>query len=63
MSLAQTLDDETELKLICEQLDIDYQNIGQASQNEEQKTLTAQNVLSGVVVDEQQTEGNLTGTA
>ena len=27
MSLAQTLDDETELKLICEQLDIDYQNI------------------------------------
>lgn len=64
MSLAQTLDDETELKLICEQLDIDYQNIkDKLPKNEEQKTLTAQNVLSGVVVDEQQTEGNLTGTA
>lgn len=63
MSLAQTLDDETVLKLICEQLDIDYQNIkDKLSKNEEQDTLTAQNVLSGVVVDEQQTEGNLTGT-
>ena len=52
------------LKLICEQLDIDYQNIkDKLPKNEEQKTLTAQNVLSGVVVDEQQTEGNLTGTA
>ena len=63
MSLAQTLDDETVLKLICEQLDIDYQNIkDKLPKNEEQDTLTAQNVLSGVVVDEQQTEGNLTST-
>ena len=63
MSLAQILDDETILQLICEQLDINYQDIkDKLPKNEEQDTADAQNVLSGVVTDEQQTKGNLTST-
>lgn len=63
MTLAQILDDETVLQLICEQLDISYEDIkDKLPKNEERETMTAQKVLSGVVVDEQQTEGNLTST-
>ena len=63
MTLAQILDDETVLQLICEQLDISYEDIkDKLPKNEEQETITAQKVLSGVVVDERQTEGNLTST-
>ena len=63
MTLAQILDDETVLQLICEQLDISYEDIkDKLPKNEEQETMTAQKVLSGVVVDERQTEGNLTST-
>ena len=62
MSLAQILDDETVLQLICEQLDISYEDIKDKLPKNEQETMTAQKVLSGVVVDEQQTEGNLTST-
>lgn len=63
MTLAQILDDETVLQLICEQLDISYEDIkDKLPKNEEQDTVRVQNVLSGVVTDEQQAEGNLTGT-
>lgn len=63
LSLAQTLDDETIIQLICEQLDIDYQDIkDKLPKNEEQDTADAQNVLSGVVTDEQQAEGDITST-
>ena len=64
LSLAAQLDNETLMQLICEQLDIDYEEIkGKLPDPEEaQKSLyDAQNALNGVVVDEQQTEGSSAG--
>lgn len=61
LSLANTLDDETIIQLICEQLDIDYEDIkNKLPKPEEQATAEAQNVLDGVVTDEQAAEA---GTA
>ena len=64
MSLAQMLDDETVVQLICEQLDIDYQDIkDKLPKNEEADTAAAQNALNEVTTDEQGTEGSITGAA
>lgn len=69
LSLANTLDDETIMQLICEQLDISYEDIKDKLPNlEDQYTDEAQKALDGVqveggVVGEQGTEGSITGTA
>ena len=57
MSLAQTLDDETVLQLICEQLDINYEDIKGKLPKEDDAYGDAQKALNGVVTDEQQAEG------
>lgn len=63
LSLANTLDEETMLKLIVEQLDIDYQEIkDKLPKSEEQDTLAAQNTLNEVVANEQKSERNPTIT-
>ena len=63
LSLANVLDDETVLQLICEQLDISYEDIkDKLPKNEEQDTMQAQNVLNEVVTDGQATEGSIAGT-
>lgn len=50
LNLAGTIDDETKLQLICEQLDIDYQNIkNKVPKPEDDPTAAAQAALSGVV--------------
>lgn len=59
LSLANTLDDETIIQLICEQLEIDYEEIkGKLPNPEEQATGEAQNALNEVVTDEQTAEGS-----
>lgn len=51
LSLQILLDDETLIKLICEQLDIDYEDIkDKLPKNEEYSTTSAQLVLDGVNV-------------
>lgn len=61
LNLAEKLDDETIIQLICEQLDIDYEDIkDKLPKPEEQATMEAQNVLNGVVTNEQTAEA---GTA
>lgn len=53
LNLAGTIDDETKLQLICEQLDIDYQDIkDKVPKPEEDPTAAAQAALSGVVPEE-----------
>lgn len=60
LSLSNILDDETITQLICEQLDINYEDIKDKLPNqEEQATTEAQNILNEVVTDEQNTEGSL----
>lgn len=50
LNLAGTIDDETKLQLICEQLDIDYQDIkDKVPKPEDDPTAAAQAALSGVV--------------
>lgn len=50
LNLAGTIDDETKLQLICEQLDIDYQDIkAKVPKPEADPTAAAQAALSGVV--------------
>lgn len=50
LNLAGTIDDETKLQLICEQLDIDYQDIkDKLPKPEDDPTVAAQAALSGVV--------------
>lgn len=50
LNLAGTIDDETKLQLICEQLDIDYQDIkDKVPKPEADPTAAAQAALSGVV--------------
>lgn len=67
LGLATHLDNETLMQLICEQLDIDYDDIkGKLPDPDEaaNEVKGAQNALDSVVVeDEQQAEGNLAGTA
>ena len=54
LSLSNVIDDETVIQLICEQLDIDYEEIkDKLPVNEETDTDTAQQALDGVVTDEQ----------
>lgn len=63
LSLSNVIDDETVIQLICEQLDIDYEDIkDKLPVNEETDTATAQQALDGVVTDEQQTERNSSDT-
>lgn len=63
LSLQAVLDDETFMQLICEQLDIDYEDIkDKLPKQEEIETVNAQSVLDGVVTGEQGTEGNTTIT-
>lgn len=50
LNLAGTIDDETKLQLICEQLDIDYQDIkDKVPSPEDDPTAVAQAALGGVV--------------
>lgn len=50
LNLAGTIDDETKLQLICEQLDIDYQDIkDKVPASEDDPTAAAQAALGGIV--------------
>ena len=54
LSLASTIDDETRLKLICEQLEIDYDDIKDKVPKEDETGLPlyqAQNTLDGIQTD------------
>ena len=63
LNLAEMLDDETLMQLICDELDIDYEEIkGKLPKPEEQDVVEAANALDGVVVDEPGTEGSFAGT-
>ena len=63
LNLAEMLDDETLMQLICDELDIDYEEIkGKLPKPEEQDVTEAENALDGVVVDEPGTEGSFAGT-
>lgn len=63
LQLAEMLDDETLMQLICDELDIDYEEIkGKLPKPEEQDVVEAENALDGVVVDEPGTEGSFAGT-
>ena len=58
MSLASTLDDETVMQLICDELEIDYEEIkGKLPKDEEADVLEAENVLNEVVTDERARAG------
>lgn len=62
LSLASQLDNETLMQLICEQLDIDYEDIkGKLpDQDEAQNALTgAQDILNGVLANDGTAEGNI----
>lgn len=66
LSLAANLDNETMMQLICDALDIDYEEIkGKLPDPEEaEKSVTqAQNVLDGVITDEQTAKGSPAGAA
>lgn len=53
LNLAGTIDDETKLQLICEQLDIDYQDIKDKAPNpEDDPTAAAQAALGGVAPED-----------
>ena len=53
MSLANMLDDETIIQLICDELDIDYEKIKDKLQRDEEKdTADAKQLLDGVVTNE-----------
>ena len=61
LGLASQLDNETLMQLICEQLDIDYEDIkGKLpDQDEAQNALTgAQDILNGVVTNDGTAEAN-----
>ena len=64
MSLADTLDDETIIKAICDELDIDYEEIkDKLPKDAEKDTADAKQLLNGVVTNEQATEGSSASTA
>ena len=53
MSLANMLDDETIIQLICDELDIDYEKIkDKLPKDEEKDTADAKQLLDGVVTNE-----------
>ena len=53
MSLANMLDDETIIQLICDELDIDYEKIkDKLPKDEEKDTVDAKQLLDGVVTNE-----------
>lgn len=52
LNLAGTIDDETKLQLICEQLDLDYQTLKDKFPKEEEDTAAVQELLNGVPVEE-----------
>ena len=58
MSLANMLDDETIIQLICDELDIDYEKIKSKLPKEDDDLNNAQAALNEVEADEQQTEGS-----
>lgn len=61
LSLASVFDDETIMQLICEQLDLDYDDIKDKlpkPNNTEASLYEAQNALNGVVTDEPMAEGS-----
>ena len=59
MSLANTLDDETIMQLICDELEIDYEEIkGKLPKDEEADVLDAENILNEVVTDERARAGD-----
>ena len=63
MSLADTLDDETIIKAICDELDIDYEEIkDKLPKDAEKDTVDAKQLLDGVVTNEQATEGSSAST-
>lgn len=60
LNLASQLDDETLMQLICDELDIDYEEIkGKLPKPEEDDLNNAQDALNGVVTDEQQAKGTI----
>lgn len=66
LSLASQLDNETLMQLICEQLDIDYEEIKSKipDPDEAENALNGtQNALNGVVIDEQTAEGSSTAVS
>ena len=69
LNLATQLDSETLMQMICDVLDINYEDIKDRLPNDEETlTLSAQNTLNGIVPEggdsiEQTTEGNITGAA
>ena len=63
MSLTDTLDDETIIKAICDELDIDYEEIkDKLPKDAEKDTADAKQLLNGVVTNEQTTEGSSAST-
>lgn len=59
LSLNGVLDDETIIQNICDVLDIDYETIKKRLPEDEVKgNVSALNILEGVTVDEQKTEGS-----
>lgn len=63
LNLASTLDNETLVQNICEILDIDYEEIkDKLPESEEDNMKEAEDVLNGVITDEQKTEGSSTIT-
>lgn len=69
LNLATQLDSETLMQMVCDVLDIDYEEIkDRIPKDEESLTSKAQNILNGIVPEggediEQTTEGNITDTA
>lgn len=52
LNLAGTIDDETKLQLICEQLDLDYAMLKDKFPKEEEDTAAVQKLLNGVPIEE-----------
>ena len=65
LSLANTLDEETIVKMVCEQLDIDYEDIkARLPAEPDAEAEAAQKLLEGAVIDDEQSaEGSHTGAA
>lgn len=54
LNLATQLDDETLMQLICDELDVDYEDIkGKLSKKEEDDLYNVQNALNGAIMNEQ----------
>ena len=54
LNLANNIDDETRLKLICEQLDVDYNEIkDKLPEQDEDDPAKAQSVLSAIVPEDE----------